>query len=82
MSTRSRSVARLAGLLALLCAGAGPVGAADPPKPSAPPAPKDVPAPQGTKPQATRPAPPQAPAPFRPSEDVSPGRKLSFPNDI
>jgi hypothetical protein len=80
MSMRS-SIARIAGALVLLCAAAAPLRAQDSSKPAAP-APKDAPAPQRTQPQATSSLPPKAPAPIRPSEEVSPGRKVSFPNDI
>jgi len=81
MSIRS-NVARIAGVLVLLCAASAPLGAMDPPKPSQTTAPKDAPAQQGAAPQATPPPTPKAPVPFRPGEDVSPGRKVSFPNDI
>ena len=69
------SLAVVAAILGGVAAGAA--FAADPPKPGgadpAQPAPR--PAPSAT-------APPPAPQPFRPKEDVSPGRKVSFPNDI
>jgi hypothetical protein len=76
------SVARIAGAILLLCAAAAPLGAQDSPKPSPPPVPKDARPQQGTGAPATGQLPPKAPAPFRPGEDVSPGSKVSFPNDI
>lgn len=56
---------------------AGAAFAADPAKPGVADPAQTTPHPA---PSAT--TPPPAPQPFRPKEDVSPGRKVSFPNDI
>jgi hypothetical protein len=74
-----------AALLALgLCAIAMTAAAQTPP--SAPAPPQGNPPTTQARPPATTPAPAQpsgqAPRTFRPSEDISVGRKVSFPNDI
>jgi hypothetical protein len=76
------STHKLATFVLLTVLVAGPARAQEPAKQAPPPAstsqtrpPVAVPAPA---PGAT-PAPPRS---FRPSEQVSPGRKVSFPNDI
>jgi hypothetical protein len=93
MSTRKRSMRVAGALLALLGAGLGCEQEVAAQQPATTSAPSEPPASQTqrpaseTQPPTARPAPgpraaPASPRPFRPSEEISPGRKVSFPNDI
>jgi hypothetical protein len=83
MWTRSSKIRLVALALFLLFAAVDFALAQETAKPPADPAPKETPS-TGTGPSTASPAPAPAPTPrpFRPQENVSPGRKVSFPNDI